>query len=171
MGREQHAANCVSWQQASQYCSWLGSDYRLPTEAEWEKAARGGLVGYEYPWGPYPPTCTMGLPNTVVWKEAGSPGCGQGSTWPAGSGGAKNGLGLLGTAGNVAEWVEDWYSKTYFANSPASNPRGPPASSSRVIRGGSFMSDYSRDLRCSERDYQAQETASFAVGFRCAKTP
>jgi formylglycine-generating enzyme required for sulfatase activity len=119
----------VSWHDAQAYCAWRSGDAsrcRLPTEAEWERAARGGLEGVRYPWGDEIPS----------WL----PAAGRGSLarpWPV-TLGPPNGYGVMGIAANVHEWCLDWYDARYYEASPARNPTGPPSGVRRASRGGSW---------------------------------
>ena len=166
-GREQHPVNGVTWFQSDAYCKWAGG--RLPTEAEWEKAARGGLVDKKFPWGDAAPTCTPGQANTAVWDSGGN-GCGKDSTWPVGTGSSANGYGLYDMSGNVWEWVSDWYSQSYYDSSPASDPQGPASGSVRVLRGGSFGKYDAGYLRASFRDDDGPSYYNGPLGFRCSRS-
>ena len=156
-GYEDHPANYVTWYGASYYCTSLGK--RLPTEAECEKASRGGLEGKKYPWGDTEPDCTY----------ANAYGC-LNDTTPVGSY-SPNDYGLYDMAGNVWEWARDWYDFYYYEDSPYSNPTGPDSGSLfyRVLRGGGWNSN-SAHLRSAHRDHYYPGYHYWAgVGFRCVK--
>jgi sulfatase modifying factor 1 len=161
LGREQHPVNELTWSQAVAYCNWAGG--RLPTEAEWEKAARGGEDGKKYPWGDESPTCTPGQKNTAVFSS-----CGLGGTRAVGTASAPNGYGLYDMAGNVWESVEDRYDGSYYGSSPPANPKGPTTGSDRVSRGGGYASGIPLFLRASIRVGSAPTSGSGDHGFRCA---
>jgi len=164
-GKENHPINCVNWSQAESYCKWKGK--RLPTEAEWEKAARG-TDGRKHPWGNLKESC-----NYAVISEAisGGNGCGTNGTMEVGS--KVLGISPYGVhdlIGNVWEWVADWYSSDYYSISPEINPIGPITGTYKIIRGGSWYGDSEGYLRSSSRNSVSLDHQSISSGFRCAKS-
>ena len=160
-----HPANQVTWYDAKAYCAWRGA--RLPTEAEWEKAARGGLEGKKYPWGDEKPACTPGAPNGAqIFECSGYNPAAVGSFAP-------NGYGLFDMFGNVAEWVSDWFQENYYSLSPGSNPLGPDTGTLRVLRGGGGFSlrPFSNSSSVASRSQALPADASIGTGFRCATAP
>ena len=154
-----HPVTHVSWLDAEAYAAWAGK--RLPTEAEWERAARGGLEGRRYPWGDELRPC-------AIW-EGDFPRGGRGGTVPADAY-EPNGFGLHNTVGNVWEWCADRFSPTYYARSPIDDPRGPATGDEHVLRGGSFLchDSYCNRYRVSARTGNTPGSSASNIGFRCA---
>ena len=168
--RGDHPAVHISWNDAVAYCEW-NEGGRLPTEAEWEYAARGGLEGRLYPWGNAP--TPKGKHWMNIWQgefpklnteEDGYFSTAPGNVYPS------NRYGLFNMAGNVWEWVEDWWTTRHSAEF-ADNPRGPPSGKDKVKKGGSYMchEDYCYRYRCSARSMNTPDSSASNLGFRCAK--
>ena len=149
----------VSWFEAREYCGWLaastGRRFRLPTEAEWEHGARGGVEGALLPWGDAPPGS---LPNYATRWETGPEAVGQSEA---------NGFGLFDMCANVHEWCSDWYSANYYAVSPECNPRGPESGQRRASRGGSWRHQI-KVTRCAGRSSIPPQFQYADYGFRVA---
>ena len=168
----------VSWYEAIRYCEWLsasgggittggvttgrvttGRNFRLPTEAEWEHAARGGREGALFPWGDADPQSLPGYANRCAghWKSGPEP---VGRAEP-------NAYGLYNMCDNVHEWCSDWYAPAYYAVSPESNPRGPEIGERRASRGGSWR-HHIKMSRCAARSSIPPEFKYADYGFRVA---
>jgi len=149
----------VSWFEATRYCEWLsgqtGRKYRLPTEAEWELAARGGLEQKNFPWGNAPP---QSRPNYLTrWQTGPEPVARY----------SPNAFGLYDICDNVHEWCSDWYDPNYYAVSPERNPRGPESGKRKSSRGGSWR-HHVKVARCSARSSIPPDFQYADYGFRVA---
>ena len=156
-GREHYPIVAVSWYGANDYCQWAGR--QLPTEAQWEYAARG-VGGRQFPWGNMDPSC----------ERARFFGCGS---MPVEVGSLPSGqtpLGIYDLAGDVAEWVNDRYAADYYQQSPQLNPSGPINGYYRVIRGGGWQSSYT-ELQTTHRQWAGADERNEGIGFRCSLTP
>ncbi len=167
VGRGSHPVVLVSFDDAVAYCRWLseaiGRVARLPTEAEWEKAARGGVEGRRYPWGS---DIDASLGNYLEDPSAKDKrGTRPTGTYPP------NAFGLCDVAGNVWEWVSDWYGSEYYGGGDMNDPRGPDAGSMRIVRGGSWVNDDVKMLRCAYRHQVPPDTYAYSIGFRVACVP
>lgn len=160
----------VSWTDAAAYAKWIGK--RLPTEAEWERAARGGLIGKEYSWGDE--LRPEGRPIANWWqghfpaKNTGEDGFikrARVKSFPP------NDYGLYDMAGNVWEWTADWYAADYYARSAKRDPRGAEGGTERVLRGGSWLcsENFCSNYRVAGRSHATPDSGLNNLGFRCAR--
>ena len=164
-GKADHPVVLVTYEDASEYCRWLkhetGSPFRLPTEAESEKAARGGHEGQRYPWG--------GGLDLAADAFLADPSLKARLGTHAAKSFPPNGYGVFDAAGNVWTWVADWYRADYYTVSDSLNPRGPASGSLRLLRGGAWTNTDERYLRCACRHAVPPDTYGYSIGFRVAR--
>lgn len=167
--RQNHPVVHVSWNDAQAYCAWAGK--QLPTEAQWEYAARGGLEGRRFAWGDE--LTSNGRWHLNIWQgrfpDVNTLDDGFLTTAPVKTF-RPNGFGLWNTAGNVWEWCADWFSPTYYGESLTSSPEGPETGEERVMRGGSYLchDSYCHRYRVGARSSNVPDSFSANLGFRCA---
>lgn len=166
--RMKHPAVHLSWNDAVAYCNWAGK--RLPTEGEWEYAARGGLEKKMYPWGnELTPNgqhyCNIwqGEFPSVNTKEDGYKGTAPAFSFPA------NGYGLYNMSGNIWEWCSDWFARSHHNKGGRNNPKGPLNGEQKVIRGGSYLchASYCNRYRVAARSFNTPDSSTGNMGFRC----
>jgi formylglycine-generating enzyme required for sulfatase activity len=174
-GRATHPINCVDWDMARLYCE--AHSKRLPTEAEWEFAARGS-DGRKFPWGDEAPDVTRlnacgkectawgkknGIEETAMYAaDDGFPNTAPVGSFPKGA----SAYGIQDVVGNVWEWTADWYAP--YRGDPETNPKGPPTGDQRVIRGGAWNAAYPSWVRPTFRYHDSPTKKSYGIGFRCA---
>jgi sulfatase modifying factor 1 len=172
LGRLDHPVVHVTWNDAAAYAQWAGK--RLPTEAEWEYACRGGLEQKLYPWGDE--LTPGGKHRCNIWQGE-FPKVDRGDDGYQGTAPAcsfkPNDFGLYNMTGNVWEWVADWFSPSFHIGGSRHNPQGPPMGDKRVMKGGSYLchASYCNRYRCSARTANTPDTSSGHLGFRCAAHP
>ena len=170
-GRLHHPVVHVSWNDANAFCRWTGK--RLPTEAEWEYASRGGLAGKRLPWGDE--LTPGGRHRCNVWQgafpEINTLDDGYVGTAPAKSF-RPNGYGLYNMAGNVWEWCLDWFSPDWHLSHPRDNPTGPDDGDNKVLKGGSYLchDSYCNRYRVAARYANTPDSATGNAGFRCVQS-
>jgi formylglycine-generating enzyme required for sulfatase activity len=166
--RGNHPVNCVDWNNVSTFCQWVGG--RLPSEAEWEYAARSSGMNYDFPWGNEPATCDYAVMDSDILWNSGNEGCGVNSTWEVCSKPDGNtSQGLCDMAGNVEEWVQDWYHDGYDGAPSDGSAWEDPPGNSRVTRGRSWKNGHSSELQTVRRGHTSPALLSSEIGVRCAR--
>jgi formylglycine-generating enzyme required for sulfatase activity len=169
--RADHPVVHISWNDAGAFCEW--ADVRLPTEAEWEYAARGGLVGSRFPWGDELEPSGEHLMNVFqgTFPTNNDEADGYAGTAPVHAF-KPNGYGLYQMTGNVWEWTADWFGPTYYRVSPREDPTGPEAGAARVMRGGSYLchESYCNRYRLDARSSITPDSSTGNLGFRVARS-
>ena len=171
-GRDNHPVIHVTWHDAAAFAAWSGR--RLPTEAEWEYAARGGLEQKLYPWGDK--LRPEGEHRCNIWQgdfpnrdtgDDGYTGTSPVDAYPP------NGFGLYSITGNAWEWCSDWFDAEYHHTASRDDPTGPPNGTTRVMKGGSFLchKSYCNRYRVAARSSNTPDSSASNLGFRCAATP
>ncbi|CAM3504905.1 formylglycine-generating enzyme family protein [Parendozoicomonas haliclonae] len=168
---DNHPVNCVDWQQAKTFCEQEGK--RLPTELEWEKAARGTWDQRVFPWGDEPASCKYAAMDENGLRLP-MPGCGRGTTTPvdhAEVAGASP-YGAVGMAGNLWEWTSDWYDPEFYGKPAAkkANTKGPANGTFKTIRGGAWTMRTDGGLASTLRFGYAPKGQGYVIGFRCASS-
>ena len=170
--RDEHPVVHVSWNDARAFCEWTGS--RLPTEAEWEYAARGGLAGHMYPWGD---ELEPGGKHRMNVFQGRFPAENTMADGYAGTAPVQafdpNGYGIHQMTGNVWEWTADWFDPAYYGHSQRVDPPGPRSGVARVMRGGSYLchASYCNRYRVDARSANTSDSSTGNLGFRVARTP
>jgi formylglycine-generating enzyme required for sulfatase activity len=167
-GYEAHPVTYIVWQQAVEFCTWAGG--RLPSEAEWEYAARSAGLERSYPWGEAVPSCTYAVMREGDVGDEASYGCGTGRTWAVCSKvDGHTQQGLCDMAGNVWEWVQDWYHQDYTGAPSDGTAWESPPSDTRVHRGAGFDSASLNMFRTTNRRGYSPGEAHHDIGVRCAR--
>lgn len=166
-GSGSHPVVLVRYEDAQAYCEWasgeFGHDFRLPTDAEWERAARGGVDNLRYPWGDDIDLARCNFLEDPAQKP-------QRGTRPAGTY-PPNDYGLYDVIGNVWEWVDGWYVDGFHLAVDIEDPREPASGSMRIVRGGSWVNDDVSMLTCAYRHTVPPDTYAYSIGFRVACDP
>jgi iron(II)-dependent oxidoreductase len=168
-GFEQHPINCVTWQQATDFCTWFGG--RLLSESEWEYAARAGGDNRAFPWGMESPSCDL----AIMVDDSGISGCGNNRTWPVCSKlDGRTDQGLCDMSGNVFEWIQDTFHSSYEGEVPGDGSAWEDFASLdiyRVVRGAAYNTSEGNSLHVASRANDLENRVSDKFGIRCGRTP